>query len=462
MRSFWRSPFLTLFLLVVDAIATVSLWSAVYHLRHFLDRWFANPINAWAPYGEIMPLLLILTLGILARFGFYSHHERIASLNRIMAILWACFWVVIVVILWDAAFNAQIGRAIVVGYAAAMGGYLWGTRTVFRIVKQNAVQSGRGLVRVLVIGAGDLGRETVQRIYDHPDIGFKIVGYVKAHPTEEMQEVDHCPILGTIEDLNSILQRRNIEEVFIAIPDMKENDLFGLVESIQKNTQVVCKVVANLLYVIANRSKVDEVTDLPVIAFASNVLTPAEVLIKRGVDLVVGLAFAIVLALPTLLFAILIRRDSPGSVLFTHERVGYKGRVFKMYKFRTMRTDANPYEEAPVGQDDPRVTRVGHFLRRTSLDEIPQIWNVIRGDMSIVGPRPEMQFIVDSYLPWQSIRLQAKPGLTGLWQVAGRKNLPLHFNLEYDYFYVKNQSLALDLEILVRTIPAVLLGRGAY
>ena len=161
-------------------------------------------------------------------------------------------------------------------------------------------------------------------------------------------------------------------------------------------------------------------------------------------------------------FALLIKLDSKGPVVFAHERVGKDGKRFQMLKFRTMVADCDPYAEAPVDQNDARITRFGRFLRRTSLDEIPQLINVLGGRMSLVGPRPEMPFIANEYTEWQAARLEVKPGLTGLWQVAGRKNLPLHENLEYDFYYVKNQSLALDLEILMRTIPAVILGKGAY
>ena len=201
---------------------------------------------------------------------------------------------------------------------------------------------------------------------------------------------------------------------------------------------------------------------LPVIAFRGAELPPAGQWAKRVLDLVLGSVASLVLLVPALVFAALIRLDSPGPALFVHERVGRGGRRFRMLKFRTMRRDADAYAEAPIDQSDPRVTRMGAWLRRTSLDEIPQFLNVLRGDMSLVGPRPEMPFIAEKYVPWQAARLRVKPGVTGLWQVAGRKNLPLHYNLEYDFYYVSNQSLPLDAEILLRTLPAVLLGKGAY
>jgi lipopolysaccharide/colanic/teichoic acid biosynthesis glycosyltransferase len=142
--------------------------------------------------------------------------------------------------------------------------------------------------------------------------------------------------------------------------------------------------------------------------------------------------------------------------------VGLHGRHFTLLKFRTMKPDSGEYEVAPVSPDDSRITGLGRFLRKTSLDELPQLFNVLSGSMSLVGPRPEMPFIVEGYSDWQRRRLDVKPGLTGLWQIMGRKDLPLHENLEYDFYYIRNQSLMLDFAILIRTFTTVFLGRGAY
>jgi lipopolysaccharide/colanic/teichoic acid biosynthesis glycosyltransferase len=149
-------------------------------------------------------------------------------------------------------------------------------------------------------------------------------------------------------------------------------------------------------------------------------------------------------------------------VFFAQQRVGRGGRPFTLYKLRTMRADAEPYAVAPRAGDDPRVTRYGRWLRRTSIDELPQLWNVLRGDMSLVGPRPEMPFIAERYDDWQRRRLSVSPGITGLWQILGRKDLPMHENLQYDFYYIRNRSLGMDLSLLLRTVWTVLSRRGAY
>ena len=189
---------------------------------------------------------------------------------------------------------------------------------------------------------------------------------------------------------------------------------------------------------------------------------PVYSFVKRLMDIVLS-ALALVLFAPFWILLILfIRLDSKGPAIFSHMRAGKNGKLFRLYKFRTMSRGVAAHEFAPTTLKDPRITRMGRFMRRTSLDEMPQLWNIMKGEMSLVGPRPEMEFIVKKYRGMQSRRLLVKPGLTGLWQVLGRKDLPLHENAEYDYYYILHRSLWLDLWILLKTVGAVLYGKGAY
>jgi lipopolysaccharide/colanic/teichoic acid biosynthesis glycosyltransferase len=183
---------------------------------------------------------------------------------------------------------------------------------------------------------------------------------------------------------------------------------------------------------------------------------------KRLLDLTVASGLLLLFAIPMLLIWLFIRLESKGPALFRQVRIGQGGEPFEMLKFRTMYTDAPKYAVAPTDPQDPRVTPSGRWLRKTSLDELPQLFNVLLGQMSMVGPRPEMPFLVDQYEEWQRRRLDVKPGVTGLWQVVGRKNLPLSRNMEYDFYYIMNQSIFMDLVILMKTVPAVIFGRGAF
>jgi lipopolysaccharide/colanic/teichoic acid biosynthesis glycosyltransferase len=184
--------------------------------------------------------------------------------------------------------------------------------------------------------------------------------------------------------------------------------------------------------------------------------------VKRALDIVFALAGLFIFLPFWLLIGLLIRFDSPGKAVFTHTRVGKNGKPFTLYKFRTMYRGVKDEELAPQSPDDKRITKIGRFLRRTSLDEMPQLINVLKGDMSLVGPRPEMPFIVEHYSPQERKRLLVKPGLTGLWQIMGRKDLPLHHNVEYDFYYITRRSLWMDFVIILKTVAVVISGKGAY
>ena len=183
----------------------------------------------------------------------------------------------------------------------------------------------------------------------------------------------------------------------------------------------------------------------------------------RGIsDRILALLALTVFSPLLILLIIAIRIDSKGKAIFAHKRIGKNGKPFTLYKFRTMRADCGAEEHAPVSLSDPRITRIGKILRKTSLDEVPQFWNIIKGEMSLIGPRPEMPFIVKQYGEKEKARLLVKPGLTGFWQIAGRKDLPLHENVEFDLWYIENRSIKLDLIILIKTVSVIFSGRGAY
>lgn len=184
--------------------------------------------------------------------------------------------------------------------------------------------------------------------------------------------------------------------------------------------------------------------------------------LKRVMDLIMAIIVGLILLPLMILLAIAIRLTSKGKAIFTHARIGKDGKPFRLYKFRTMKHTTDAHEFSPTSLKDERITTIGKFLRRTSLDELPQLYNVIRGEMSLVGPRPEMEFIVKTYTDLQRARLLVKPGITGMWQLAGRKDLPLHENVEFDLYYIEHRGLMFDLYIILKTFGVVWKGKGAY
>ncbi len=242
---------------------------------------------------------------------------------------------------------------------------------------------------------------------------------------------------------------------------MSRTDMLKIVNSVQKE-EIVFMLVTDLFEIATGVGDLSSISKMPVVEIGSSSSGTFSNLSKRLMDLIISPVLIILFSPLMLIVWVLLLFTGKGTPLFKQTRVGKHGKLFTLYKFRTMKPEANEYEVAPVAGNDPRVTGVGRLLRKTSLDELPQLYNVLRGHMSMVGPRPEMDFIVQDYNAWQRRRLDVKPGITGLWQIMGRKDLPLHENLEYDFYYMRNQSVMLDLAILARTVVTVLKGRGAY
>lgn len=450
----------------MDVVALSMLWREAWQLRAALHGYFSSrDVNPWAPeYKDALPPLLLIWLAVLASFKMYHHRGKISSLNQVSDILKAGATVLLVTL--AAAHTTKrfvnLGPSVIYIMGVYVMIYLYLSRTALRFTKQKLREHGYGLTRVAIIGAGETGRRVALRIQHHPEIGYELIGFIDKRAAELGPRVAGVAVIADGATLVETLLRYRIAEVFLAVPSLSQNETFGLVVQCEE-ANVNFKIVKDdLLQVITDRVKIDDIGDFPVILLREGRLTPLDEFLKRTLDLAFTVPLLIVASPFFLLLALLIKLNSRGPVIFAHDRVGKNGKVFKLYKFRTMVHDTNPYAVAPGDQTDPRITTIGRWLRKTSLDELPQFWNVVKGDMSLVGPRPEMPFIVAQYEPWQRRRLDVPQGVTGLWQIAGRKQLPLHFNLEYDFYYIRNWSLLLDVVILLRTVPAVMFCKGAF
>jgi len=460
-KSFWKSRWLTILLLALDTSFYTMLWLISYYIRKLSNPLFSRPINELESYTSAIPGFLVVWLFATAYHAHYSHKEKISSLNQVSRIFKAAFagFLGILALAHFVYKNHELGRAVILFSSVFNFLYLYISRTSLREMKTRCISSGIGLKRCLIVGAGECGRKVMEHIIGHPEIGFDLVGFVD--DDTDKKTVDHISVLGSLKELPKLIRKFQIEEVFLAIPSLSHNKQMDLIVE-SEETGADFKIVSDIFGVITSQVKIGEIDEIPVIKLRQGRLSPTHAIIKRILDLTVaGLMF-----IPTILIwpliVLYIRLDSRGPAIFKQKRIGKDGKPFLLYKFRTMHLDTPPYQEAPDHPDDPRITRAGRFLRKYSLDEIPQLINVFVGDMSMVGPRPEMPFIVEKYEEWQRRRLSVKPGITGLWQIVGRKKLPLYLNLEYDFYYIKNQSLLLDLIILWKTIPAVLFGKGAF
>jgi exopolysaccharide biosynthesis polyprenyl glycosylphosphotransferase len=327
--------------------------------------------------------------------------------------------------------------------------------------------------RTLIVGSGLVADRLADRLDRHTEFGLETVGLVDddVHMIDAGQELAK---LGSLDDLGKVLADQRIDRVIIAFSRASHQQLLSCIRTCRDN-RVSVDVVPRLFELLDGAQALTQIGGLPVFSIGAPPLTKTSRIAKRLLDVVVASAILIVLSPILLLIAIAIKIDSRGPVFFRQVRAGRGDTRFKLIKFRSMYKDAEErkraYEQANEAKDDvmfkirkdPRITRVGGFLRRSSLDEIPQLFNVLTGEMSLVGPRPLILKEAEAAAKnWQARRLDLRPGITGLWQVSGRSDLPFQEMVRFDYQYVSGWSLARDIEILLATIPVVLSGRGAY
>ncbi len=326
---------------------------------------------------------------------------------------------------------------------------------------------------VVVIGSGEVGRGVLRTLMARPELGYRIKGYLDDGTGENDLGSGLAPHLGSYRDLAAVLEKNpTLHTIFVALPGEMHRQSLAVLR-IAASHGVRTQVVPDLLQMSLNRVEFINMSGIPMLGVREVHLSPLGRIAKRAMDL----SIAILLAIPTLIasgaIALAIKLDSEGPVVYSGIRIGQDGVPFRMYKFRSMVLDAEAQKKALVDRneadgpifkikDDPRLTKVGRWLRRTSFDELPQLYNVILGQMSLVGPRPPLPEEVEAYKPWQRQRLSVIGGITGLWQVSGRSDLTFDELCLLDIYYIENWSLALDLRILLQTIPYGLFGRGAY
>jgi exopolysaccharide biosynthesis polyprenyl glycosylphosphotransferase len=356
---------------------------------------------------------------------------------------------------------------------------LWLRRLLSLRVQQSLWEREIGVTRVLVAGSNAVGRRAMQAIVSQPSLGYRLVGFVDDGPDRGPVGVgsEHRVIwptrLGEVEDIEAVVANQDVDEVVIAIPSSQQEQILSIIEHCRQEG-VAFKVVPDLVQLSLDRVDLGNLAGLPLIGMKEPAITGWNYMLKRVLDIVVALIVLTIFSLPMAIIALLIKRDSEGPVIFRQERVGRDGKSFTITKFRCMVNDAEAQRAALMEQsqgidlrlfkmeNDPRVTSTGRWLRRWSLDELPQFWQVLTGEMSVVGPRPQLVEEVERYEEWHRQRLHATPGLTGLWQINGRSDLSFDEMVRLDLFYAEHWSLWLDIKVMLRTVPAVVRGSGAY
>lgn len=462
--------------LIFDVVLINVAFRIAYWLRYDLQLFRSvDPANN-VPYSAYLPLVALQTAVLLLamrREGAYDVRRTRPLFDELYGVLNATTTAIMLVIVFVFFYRSLFYSRIMFVYAGIAIVVLLGTaRLVRRLIMARLRQAGQGIDRLLVVGAGEVGRAVMRNIIAQPELGYQIVGFLDDDPAKSNTDIGPIRALGPVENLAEVIKTYAINQVIITLPWQYHRKTVRLVLEAEE-AGVRARVVPDLFQLSLGGVDVETINGIPLISIKQTALTGWNLILKRALDLSLSLIIVFLTAPLWALIALAIKLDSSGPVFFTQERAGKYGRPFKVYKFRSMYVGAEADQQKLSAQneasgplfkirDDPRRTRVGRFIRRTSLDELPQFINVIRGEMSIVGPRPALFSEVAQYQEWQRKRLEIQPGITGLWQVSGRSDLTFDEMVMLDIYYGENWSLGADIRIMLRTIPQLLFGDGAY
>ncbi len=455
-------------LFLFDSLAIVLSWLGAYHLRFHWDIIpLFHPVPPFSLYlWALVPIWAVFMVNI-KLMGLHQPLRGRPGSSKTLAIVKVASVSVLMLTAMTFFYRGE-------SFSRIVTVYFWAIVIVAMMLSHSLVgallkflrRRGLPLQRVLVVGAGELGQRVVNAIHLHPEIGFFVVGFLTGRPENIGTWPGGKPVLGQCHEVNRVIRENNIDQLFIALP-LNDHDRLEQVLSRVNEETVTVKVVPDLLRHMNLNAGVEDLDGLPIVNLRETPLYGWNSVLKRGTDIVIG-SFALSVLSPLMaLIALLVRWESPGPVLFRQERVGLDGKTFSIIKFRSMVEDAE-VRTGPVWarEQDPRRTRVGAFLRRTSLDELPQLVNVLRGDMSLVGPRPERPVFIEEFkrsVPQYVLRMKVKAGLTGWAQVNGwRGNTSLKERIACDIYYIQNWSLGLDLKILLMTLFRGIFNRHAY
>ncbi|HEX3186703.1 MAG TPA: sugar transferase, partial [Pyrinomonadaceae bacterium] len=467
-------------LVIVDALAAAFSFILAFTMREGVSTFAGEGRLAWseafAPYGALMLFVVGIRLlsfrycdlyRVRGEFSFVDDGIRIFKATAIGSLL-----IVAAAFLYRGGFQF---RSFSYARSVFVADFFFvllsvGLIRLFMRSAQTFVRSRQiNLIPTLVVGRGHEASLFIREMRERPALGYRVIGVVdtQSGETNRADSYEGVPVIGTLEGLPETIRDSGANEVIIADSHVNADALFEVMMRCGRRRGIEFRIAPSLFNVLPRKTEIDQIGALPMIRLFREPLSSGARVLKRTSDLIIS-ALAVALLMPLwLLIALLIKLDSRGPVFYTQERVGMDGRLFLLYKFRTMVADADvelhrEYQrafiagraEANLGNDqkptykllaDPRITRVGKFLRKTSIDEVPQLLNVLLGDMSVVGPRPPIPYEVEAYELWHRKRLDMKPGLTGLWQVSGRNRLPFEEMVRLDLFYIENWSLLLDL-----------------
>jgi exopolysaccharide biosynthesis polyprenyl glycosylphosphotransferase len=468
----WLIPAVVLSDIALINFAFLLAYEVRYRLQLFrpVEPEFDNPIDVYFPFMIVLTILLIAAYRI---DNVYVPRRLGMWLDQMSRLVRSTMMTMLIMIGITFVYQPFFYSRLIYLYATLLIiGLLGLSRLVWGAVLGRLRQRGVGVSRVLIVGAGDVGRMVIRTVMAQPEFGYRVVALVDDHVEASALSIGPVPTIEGTQRLPHIIAEKNIDEVIVTLPWSDHQRILNIFQ-VCESLQVRARTVPDLFQLSLNRVDVEDLGGVPVIGLKPASIRGANLIVKRVMDVVLGSVMLLVLAFIMAPLALAIKLDSPGPAIFKQKRVGVHGREFVVYKFRSMREGADDEKAQLLDQnemngplfkmrEDPRITRVGRFMRRTSLDELPQLFNVLRGEMSLVGPRPHTSAEVLQYQAWQRQVLEAPPGMTGLAQVSGRAQLSFDEQCLLDIYYIENWSPALDLKILLRTIPKMLSGEGAY
>jgi exopolysaccharide biosynthesis polyprenyl glycosylphosphotransferase len=492
----WVIPTIKTALVVTDSVIAAVSFGSAFYLREGgqIFRQTGSEISwsaGFAPYGALVLFVLAIRVLMLryydlyrlrGEFSFFDDAIRVFKSTAIGSLL-----IVAAAFLYRGGFNYRAfsyARSVfVLDFLIALVSF-YSIRLLVRSAQTFFRLRGINLIPTLVVGRGPEAAFCIKEMRERPSLGYRVIGAVDSgafnSPVHETYE--GVPVVSDLAGLPEAIRESGANEVIIADSHVDGDALFDVMMRCGRRRGVEFRIAPSLFNCLPSKTEADQIGALPMIRLFREPLSDFARGTKRISDIIIASLTLALLSPFWLMIALLIKFDSKGPVFYAQERVGMDGRIFVVYKFRTMRVDADSeihreyqrkfiagHAEANVGdakkpayklRDDPRITRVGRVLRRLSLDEVPQLFNVLRGDMSVVGPRPPIPYEVEAYELRHRKRLDMKPGLTGLWQVSGRNRLPFEEMVKLDLFYIENWSLLFDLKIILRTVLVMLRGDG--
>lgn len=457
-------------------IAQLALWLAI-QLRFFLP-YGQNVEPEWVPqYVYVPSWRLQLIIGFLWVTTFlildvYTPRRIIRWVDEIQRIVLAHTIAALSLAGLLYLGNIQLLRLTFIYFYILTFCLLILYRSILRIWHRLRHDISNSVARILVAGAGQVGHELVDEFQRQQWPGVELVGFLDDEPEKQGKRIHDIPVLGTLQQAADIARARRVDEVLIALPAQAHERIVNLITTLQ-DLPVRIRIAPDYVSLAFFGATVESLGGIPLIGLRDPAINEFQRFMKRILDILLATVALVCSAPLWLAIALAIKLEDNGPIFYFADRVGENGQLFKMLKFRSMVVNADKLQAQVNNVDDqghvihkiahdPRVTKVGHFIRHTSLDELPQLLNVLAGEMSMVGPRPEQPWLVAQYEPWQRKRLAVPQGITGWWQVNGRSDNLMHLHTEQDIYYIQNYSLWLDIQILWRTITVVARGKGAY